>query len=284
MRKLSRELKPATFPIQFTGQNRIDWELELLKEFRRVRLKEIKKVDFRGKSSRWKNAKENLTNESCNKCAYCECYFKTVAYGDVEHYRPKSKYWWLAYSYHNYSASCQLCNQKYKKAKFPKSSGSYKAPTIRKNSTDKYLESIAGKVSVDPLSRSGMSLTQFKKNHKSERPLSIDPYIDNPASYFAYDHNDSTREVIITPKTKKVEKIVDSSINLFGLNRKELRDLRYRGLIKYRFNRQVVETASDAFLRQAGLNILDAEYYDDKSEFSGMFNYYKKKKLIPLPI
>ena len=42
-----------------------------------------------------------------------------VAYGDVEHFRPKSKYWWLAYCYENYLYSCQMCNQRYKKAEFP---------------------------------------------------------------------------------------------------------------------------------------------------------------------
>lgn len=42
-----------------------------------------------------------------------------VAYGDGEHYRPKSTYWWLAYNYDNYLASCTLCNQRFKEAKFP---------------------------------------------------------------------------------------------------------------------------------------------------------------------
>ncbi len=282
MRKLTRNLSPQTFPAQFTGQQRIDWELELLKEFRRVRNSEIESIDFGNKSGRWKVAKENLVKESLSKCAYCECFFETVAYGDVEHYRPKSIYWWLAFSYHNYSASCQLCNQKFKRAEFPNAHGNYKIPLVRRNSTDTYLKKSAGKYTVDPLNNTGLSLTNFIKNHNKERPLSLDPYIDDPSLYFAYEHNDATREVIIKELKPSVKEIVDSCINLFGLNRKELRDLRYRGLIKYRFTRQVVETSVDPILREAGANLLNSEFYDEKVEFCGMYNFYKNKPVILL--
>lgn len=283
MKKLNRSIDPATFPVQFTGNQRIDWEHELLMEYRRVRLNEIEKISFTGKSSRWKNAKDNLLLESNEKCAYCECYFRTVAYGDVEHYRPKSRYWWLAYSYHNYSASCQLCNQKYKKAKFPKvNANGYSPPIVRRNSTDAYLLRIAGQFTVDPLNDSGLLLQDFINNHVSERPLSLDPYIDDPSLFFSYNNNDQTREVEIRELNNSVEDIAKSSIDLFGLNRKELRDLRYRGLIKYRLNRQVAETGTNQNLRQAAINILNQEYYDSKAEFSGMYNYYKGLPLIPL--
>ena len=283
MRKLNRSINPATFPIQFTGNQRVQWELELLKEFRRVRRNEIEKISFTGKSSRWKNAKDNLLLESDNKCAYCECYFRTVAYGDVEHYRPKSKYWWLAFSYHNYSASCQLCNQKYKKAKFPNANGNYKAPIVRKNSTNTYLARKAGSFTVDPLDdNSGLTLQDFINTHINERPLSIDPYIDDPSLYFSYKHNDQTREVEICELSQNVESIAKSTIQLFGLNRKELRDLRYRGFIKYRLNRQVAESSNDPNFKQAAINLLNQEYYDQRVEFNGMYNYYKTLPLIPL--
>ncbi len=281
MRKLNRQIDPTTFPVQFTGVNRRNWELELLKEARRVRRKEIKKIDFRGKSNRWKNAKDNLLSESLNKCAYCECYFRTVAYGDVEHYRPKSKYWWLAYSYYNYSASCQLCNQKYKKAKFPNTSASYSGPVIRRNSSDEYLLRTAGKLSVDPLDNSGITITEFKRIHKKERPLSIDPYIDNPSKYFGYKHDDRTREVLIKEKSSSKKEIAESAIDLFGLNRKELRDLRYRGLLTYRFIRDASENSIDQNRKEGAKLILETEYYSDEAEFSGMYNYFKNRKLIP---
>src|SRR5260370_20134326 len=53
------------------------------------------------------------------KCAYCESEFTSVAWGDVEHYRPKrgvtgenhAGYYWLAYEPRNLLPSCQKCNQ-----------------------------------------------------------------------------------------------------------------------------------------------------------------------------
>ena len=157
MIKLNRNLSDSSFPDAFTGSNRINWELELLQDYRKLKKGDIEKVEF--SSGRWKKAKENLLSESNNKCAYCEANFTTVAYGDVEHYRPKSVYWWLAYSYLNYSASCQLCNQKYKKAKFPITNSKWRGPRVRKNSTDTYLNRIAGFVTaVGSMMQSGSSL------------------------------------------------------------------------------------------------------------------------------
>lgn len=43
------------------------------------------------------------------KCAYCE---SKVEQNDIEHYRPKSIYYWLAYSWDNLLYCCPTCNQK----------------------------------------------------------------------------------------------------------------------------------------------------------------------------
>lgn len=42
-----------------------------------------------------------------NKCAFCETYCEQL---HVEHYRPKSKYYWLAYSWDNLLLACPTCN------------------------------------------------------------------------------------------------------------------------------------------------------------------------------
>lgn len=63
--------------------------------------------------------KDSLVEYFQGKCAYCESEFGHVAWGDVEHYRPKRGvtgeahpgYYWLAYSERNLMPSCQLCNQ-----------------------------------------------------------------------------------------------------------------------------------------------------------------------------
>ena len=110
----------------FQKANREKFNLELMKDRRTVLQNSGTTQKF--SSGRWREAKPQLLKESNGKCAYCEAPTAVVAFGDVEHYRPKSKYWWLAYCYDNYLASCQLCNQKFKKAKFPLKNSRLKSP------------------------------------------------------------------------------------------------------------------------------------------------------------
>ena len=57
----------------------------------------------------WKKAKPRLKAESFGKCAYCDSPAGAVTHSDVEHFRPKSIYWWLAYCFDNYLYACQIC-------------------------------------------------------------------------------------------------------------------------------------------------------------------------------
>lgn len=60
-------------------------------------------------SSRYKldDVRANLVNIYNHKCAYCE---QKVEQYNVEHYRPKSIYYWLAYSWDNLILACPHCN------------------------------------------------------------------------------------------------------------------------------------------------------------------------------
>ena len=91
-------------------------------------------------SSIWGDAKASFIAAQYGKCVFCESRFTAVAHGDVEHFRPKSGfvakagtamkkpgYWWLAYDWHNYWASCQICNQTHKKNLFPLEIGGKRA-------------------------------------------------------------------------------------------------------------------------------------------------------------
>ncbi len=60
------------------------------------------------------------------KCAYCECSL-SLKYHDVEHYRPKSLYYWLGHEWENLMYSCERCNRSYKKSQFPLAQGSVRA-------------------------------------------------------------------------------------------------------------------------------------------------------------
>ncbi len=56
---------------------------------------------------KYKDIKEKLKLIYKNKCAFCESYCEQL---HVEHYRPKSKYYWLAYSWDNLLLACPTCN------------------------------------------------------------------------------------------------------------------------------------------------------------------------------
>jgi len=50
------------------------------------------KIDFQ----EYDLVKKDLAAMQHNKCCYCEKREEQAKYRDVEHYRPKSLYWWLA--------------------------------------------------------------------------------------------------------------------------------------------------------------------------------------------
>lgn len=221
MIRLTRIRSETVIHPNFRGKKKKAFEKELLVNQRRITRGEIDKHPFN--SDRWKPAKEQLLAETRGKCAYCEAPTSIVAYGDVEHYRPKSRYWWLAYCYDNYLASCQLCNQKFKKAFFPIQNAKMRGPTIRRNTTDAFIESKAGTIAPDPLNED--QVNEFILRHQQERPLLLNPYFDEPAEYFAWQADDVLEEVelIPTPDNPLAEPFVAAAIEHYGLNRKELK-------------------------------------------------------------
>lgn len=62
-------------------------------------------------NNRYKQAdtKTTIAKVYHNKCCYCELFVRTST-GHIEHYRPKSIYWWLAYSWDNLLFICPTCN------------------------------------------------------------------------------------------------------------------------------------------------------------------------------
>lgn len=63
--------------------------------------------------------KQALFADQYQKCAYCEKREEQAKYRDVEHYRPKSSYWWLAWTWENLLFACFECNREHKKQQFP---------------------------------------------------------------------------------------------------------------------------------------------------------------------
>lgn len=72
------------------------------------------------------DVRQQLESDQHYKCAFCECYLP-LKYHDVEHYRPKSHYYWLGHEWRNLLYSCERCNRSFKKAQFPLAAGSVQA-------------------------------------------------------------------------------------------------------------------------------------------------------------
>jgi hypothetical protein len=67
--------------------------------------------------------KRELAEMQHHKCCYCEKREEQAKYRDVEHYRPKALYWWLAWTWENLLFACIDCNREHKRDSFPLSPG-----------------------------------------------------------------------------------------------------------------------------------------------------------------
>lgn len=77
------------------------------------------KIDF----SAYDAVKPTLADMQQLKCCYCEKRQEQAKYRDVEHYRPKSLYWWLAWTWENLLFACIDCNREQKRDQFPLTAG-----------------------------------------------------------------------------------------------------------------------------------------------------------------
>jgi uncharacterized protein (TIGR02646 family) len=208
-----------------------------------------------------------------NKCAYCESKIKHAASLQVEHYRPKAKvtedeehggYYWLGLEWSNLLLSCPRCNQnggkgnsfpiQGKRASLPKAiiSGN---ETDRKDLFANYIPLI------------------------SERPLLLNPEINNPKIHFYFDENGK-----IYGKTLEGK----ATINICDLNRahlvghrQELRLLLLKDIeIVIEANRRgkLAKGGFEYFMRKA-FEKVDAQQHSDK-EYSlwgwYLFHYFEK--------
>ena len=267
----------------FYGKRKEAFEKELLLNDRRIKRGEKENHGFR--SYRWKPAKEQLLAETGNKCAYCEAPTTVVAFGDVEHYRPKSIYWWLAYCYDNYLVSCQICNQRFKKDDFPIQNQRMQKPTITRNTTDNSIAVQAGTIAPDPLNQG--EVDNFICLHQQERPLLLNPYFDEPSNYFAWRADDVLREVEITSdlenlqieiivqsESSEIESIATASIEFYGLNRKELKSRRYEVYKHYDTYRQVLEDERISQDNRQRIKDMIEKMKASGASFSGMIRYF----------
>ncbi len=167
-----------------------------------------KRFDFRASLYRSTSVKNALQRAQYDKCALCESKVTHIAYGDVEHFRPKSAYrqnpaeplarpgyYWLAYEWSNLLFCCQLCNQRFKRNHFP-------------------------------LTIPGRRAISHNDDIAHEEPLLIDPAVEDPTKFLEF------RENLIHAIGGNARG--ERTIEVFGLNRKELKDIRLTWFLWFR--------------------------------------------------
>lgn len=173
-----------------------------------------------------------------------------MAHGDVEHFRPKDIYWWLAFSYDNYTYSCQLCNQKFKGANFPVAGAAVKTPVklppTRPN--DGKLAELAAKLCPDPALDNEAGLRAYFGSEKAHLPH---PYLDDPEKLFAWQADEVNREVHLVGQGSGAasKRAVKAAEDFLGLNREELRRARFAHYTQLYGYALILQESSEAAIR-----------------------------------
>lgn len=78
------------------------------------------KLDTSEKKYNNEEVKTALKTMFQNKCAFCESHITHIDYGEIEHFKPKSKFPDYCFEWENFLLSCSICNGKANKGdKFP---------------------------------------------------------------------------------------------------------------------------------------------------------------------
>ena len=272
MTKLVRVRTAAVVPAAFQGPGRLARSLQLLQD----RLAGT--LVFQ--SNIWKPAKNQLKKESGGKCAYCESPTDTVAHGDVEHFRPKSVYWWLGYCYDNYLYSCQICNQMFKKDNFPvhATAGAWAGPTMPNPASPAALSALAQVLTPDGVDIA-VGHAEFLAATKAEKAGCVDPYVVDPDPLFKWVADDVLKEVEIRAASNTVasKRAFAAARDFYGLNREELKRWRWKTHSAFILLKDALET-----LETAGVNAPLQERIRDEirdmmkveAPYAGMVRYF----------
>lgn len=155
----------------------------------------IRKIETKDFNNFWTELKADFKEKQNSRCAICEKELNDIYSQDIEHYRPKTIYWWLAYNPENYYLACAECNRSYKKIEFP---------LLNQTQHTNYLD---------------------RKNIKNEIPLLVNPLKDNPLDYFqiVFIIHHKTNKKIATLKPKKgindeMKQKAEKTIEIYNLD------------------------------------------------------------------
>jgi len=207
-----------------------------------------------------KDVQNELRKIYNNKCCFCESKEKkdnyTISF-DIEHYRPKSKYYWLAFEWSNLLWSCQVCNRNYKKTQFPVKNQIHEPNINSENWKANSLELL------------------------SEEPFLLNPEIDDIEQHIEFNCNGE-----IKGKTVRGEKTIEiCGLQRLKTNRKTLIDDIFQKLENqidwlYEYvNKNKIEVVGIELIKLTFKEIFEniEKNKNPEFEFSGMYkDFYNK--------
>jgi hypothetical protein len=161
---------------------------------------------------------------------YCEAPASVTAHCDVEHIRPKSVYWWLALCYDNYVFACQICNQTHKGDLYPVVAA-LPEPLLTAAATPADIDALLNTLAPDPLADDAtLTFATFTAQLSDEDPDLVNPYHENPEPLFVWVADDVLAEVEVQPAAAggRARARALSTIAILGLNRKDLKESRFK--------------------------------------------------------
>jgi len=189
---IPESLKPATDA--FFGGSKIP---QITRTTHRKRLEVIENRSYDDSfDGRYKleDIKESLNSIYHHKCAFCE---QRVEQIQVEHYRPKKTYYWLAFSWDNLLLACQTCNIA-KGSQF-----SIDGPMVNFIVNDENINQI----------------NSFSSSYdETERPLTVNPEVIEPEGKIEF-----SKDGKINSNDKRFKHTIEKACKL---NRKDLLDQR----------------------------------------------------------
>ena len=137
----------------------------------------------------YQQVKSRLHEQQHGKCCYCEK-VEVPIHNDVEHYRPWSRYWWLAWSWGNLLFACRACNER------------------------------GGKWDAFPLGPGSVPLHYGEMPPGLEVPEVLDPTTDDPREHIRFRRDPRARWIPVGTTWRGV-----ITVRTIGLHRDEFVDL-----------------------------------------------------------
>jgi len=224
--------KPTTVPASLNS--------ELTQQKRQELIDAGKYVDEAKYSYHYKkeDVKAHLKEVYKGKCAYCE---QSIEDFDVEHFRPKSVYYWLTYSWDNLLYICGKCN------------------SFKSNKFD--IQGIRANFQVEDLAE----IHQLhEKYSEQEQPFMIHPEKEEVENELIFDKNGNLHSENVR---------VQYAIDICKLNREGLKEKRYEIIKNLRDNleNEIALAKNKAEKQNAAailLRLFEKEMNNPKSPFS----------------